>query len=126
MQAKEFYQLANNLADSELEPLEAKYRTVIGRVYYATYHQVTQYLTANYGDEFVVTGGGMHEKISACCQRLARKTNNRQFYTLSAKYAHLVELRVLADYKIDSQCTKDTMQEAINEADKIIALIEKL
>ncbi len=126
MYAKDFSQFAKNLAESDLEPMEARYRTVIGRIYYATYHQVTQWLTANYGDEFVVTGGGMHEKISACCQRLARQTNNRQFLTLAMKYAHLVELRVLADYKIERLCTEESMQEAINEADKIIKLINSL
>ncbi len=125
MQAEDFYQIAKNLADSELAPNEARYRTVIGRVYYATYHQVTQWLIA-YDDEFVLTGGGMHEKIAECCTRLAKKTGIRQFLSLAFKYKHLVELRVLADYKIETQCTKEDMQQAIIEAEKIINLIENI
>lgn len=126
MQATDFYIFSSHLHQSDIEPVEAKYRTAIGRAYYSAYHQVTSWLDLYY-DDFEITKGGMHTKTAKYFRKLHRETRDRRYWQLYLKYSQFVSLRVLADYEIKSVCSSQEVELAIvyyNEIMNLLTLID--
>jgi uncharacterized protein (UPF0332 family) len=124
-----FLDLAKDLHNSTAEDLslaEAKYRTVIGRAYYAAFNVAKQYLESQ--GIPISKQGEAHQEVKKCLMQING--------TVAANLNNLRSARNTADYKSnvynkrrDETITtywKKESEKAIKRADKIIKAIELL
>ncbi|MDO7481559.1 hypothetical protein Q5X45_01990 [Acinetobacter baumannii] len=123
----DFQQFAINLYNLDKSTTDqATIRTCISRLYYFIYHKVNQWLVDNHSDVLNSFGGGTHERIQFCLNKIARITLNLRFNTLSTKLNSLHDKRCKADYKLENKLTSKNIELMILEVDQALNLFNEL
>lgn len=104
MNTQEFADLADELYLKSEDAKEALNRTIIGRWYYAAYHDIKNWLEAQFPSEFEAAKGRSHEKLTFCCNTLQRKNMDLSFSKLGRLTSELKNHRVSANYKLNTKC----------------------
>lgn len=130
----QFLALAEKLHESaatDISLAEAKYRTVIGRAYYAAFNIAKQYLESQ--EILISKFGTAHGEVRECFKQIYKESGSQNtiFSTVANNLDNLRKQRNRADYKTnadtpDTNYWKKESEKAIKRADKIIKAIELL
>lgn len=120
----QFLKLAEELNQSAMldtSLAEAKYRTVIGRAYYAAFNFGKEYLKSR--GIFISKAGGAHQEVKECFRQIdrnvARKLHNLRQIRNSADYrAHNKRIKnnkiIIIDWEKESEKAIENAKEIIN------------
>ena len=121
--AAELLEFAGKLHGQEVLD-EAVHRTVIGKAYYAAYHDsVCWHMALSSPGSLTVNGSnGIHsqlfQRLSNPTESTVRVASKKRGYALRA----LHEKRVSADYKLDETVSQSNASQALADAKLIISL----
>jgi uncharacterized protein (UPF0332 family) len=129
----QFLDLAKDLHNSAAEDLslaEAKYRTVIGRAYYAVFNLAKEYLESQ--GIRLPRGSSAHEEVrnhfdnqqNENFSTVADNLNNLRRLRNSADYVYKKKLNETIDWKIQSESAIEVANEIVNIV-KAIKLLDK-
>lgn len=112
MEAKNFADFADSLHLEQISQQEATMRTMIGRWYYSIYHQLKNWLMTQFPEDWDLTTGKSHEKLSNCCYSLQRKYFDMQLSKLGRDFETMKKQRVKADYHLGEVCRDVDVEQA--------------
>lgn len=114
----EYHRVAKSLSQRALPSGEGRYRTIAGRAYYSAYLATREALKRTYGLDDTYT-----PKHDTLCNTLAEVATDPEIRKLGDLLNALRLRRVHADYHLKRPLEEDVAEDAVEDAEAVLALL---